>query len=338
MIRLGLLLSGGGTRCRRHLKDCQPQHDVFDFLRSDRRLGPLCAKLEAIADQKVEDVLNEVRHQGWQWIVPGHQEYPDLLVETADPPLGLFVRGRLDSGPRVAVVGSRKATPYGREVTRLFAADMARMGIVLVSGMARGIDKEAHQSVMAHGGRTIAVWGSGPDRIYPAEHRGLAEKIASNGALITEYPPGTPPRKHHFPERNRLVAGLSQAVVVVEAAVRSGALVTARLALEEGRDVLAVPGSILSEMSVGPNALIRMGARPLLTARDIGEVVGIEPLERDETSTEGETTLLGRMEVLTVDEIAARSDSDLPLVLNQLLELELAGHVEQMPDGRYRRC
>jgi len=337
-IRLALLLAGGGARCRRHLSDCEMERDVLEFLKTDHRLKRLCTKVSEMDDQEVDRILDQVREQGWRWIVPADKEYPELLTETADPPLGLFVRGRLDENPRVAVVGSRKATSYGREVTRLFAADMARMGIVLVSGMARGIDQEAHQSVITHGGRTFAVWGAGPDRIYPAEHRDLAEKIAANGALITEYPPGTPPRKHHFPERNRLIAGLSSAVVVVEAAVRSGALVTARLAIEEGRDVLAVPGSILSEMSVGPNALIRMGARPLLTARDIAEVIGIDPQEPGDAPVEDETALLGRLEVLTVDEITARSDLDLPLVLSRLLELELAGDVEQMPDGRYRRC
>ncbi len=336
-IRLALLLAGGGARCRRRLKEYDAEHGILEFLKADHQLRSLCEKVSSLPDRSIDGVFEQVKEQGWRWVVPADKEYPELLEETTDPPLGLFVRGSLESGPAVAVVGSRKATPYGREVTRLFASDMARMGIILVSGMARGIDQEAHQSVIAHGGRTFAVWGAGPDRIYPAEHRGLAEKIAANGALITEYPPGTPPLKHHFPERNRLIAGLSRAVVVVEAAVRSGALVTARLAIEEGRDVLAVPGSILSEMSVGPNALIRMGARPLLTARDIGETIGLEHQESSGSSDDEEIDLIARLELMTVDEIAARSGLELPLVLNQLLELELAGHVEQMPDGRYRR-
>ena len=168
----------------------------------------------------------------------------------SDPPLGLFVRGQLTDKPAVTIVGSRKASPYGRQVARLLGEELGRAGVVVVSGMARGVDKAAHEGALAVGGSSWAVWGTGPDRVYPPEHGALAEELATCGALLTEYPPGTPPRRHHFPERNRILAGVARAVVVVEAAARSGALVTARLGLEEGREVLAVPGNIFSELSV----------------------------------------------------------------------------------------
>jgi DNA processing protein len=174
--------------------------------------------------------------------------------------------------------------------------------------------------------------------VYPAEHRDLAERLAASGALLTEYPPGTPPRRHHFPERNRILAGVASAVVVVEAAARSGALVTARLALEEGREVLAVPGNIFSELSVGPNTLLRVGARPLLTPRDLFDTVGESPLQGVNAGTEsGLLKFVPPAEALTADEIAARSGAPVGEVLAELLRLELSGHLRRESDGRYLR-
>ncbi len=164
-------------------------------------------------------------------------------------------------------MGARRATAYGREVAEYLGRELAAAGVAVVSGMARGVDAAAHRGALAGGGRTVAVWGAGPDRVYPPEHAELAEEIAAPGCLLTEYPPGAPPLAHHFPERNRLIAGLAEAVVVVEADERSGALITARLALDEGREVLAVPGSVFSRLSAGPNGLLRAGAAPVLSRR-----------------------------------------------------------------------
>jgi DNA processing protein len=204
--------------------------------------------------------------------------------------------------------------------------------------MARGVDEAAHRGALVHGGRSWAVWGTGPDLVYPAEHRRLAEELAVRGALITEYPPGTPPRRHHFPERNRILAGLARVVVVVEAAARSGALITARLASEEGREVMAVPGNIFSELSVGPNTLLRVGARPLLTPRDLFDAIGHPP--PGERESEPEPPALGVIdggEALSVDEIAERVGLPVAEVLSDLLSLELAGEIARRADGRFAR-
>jgi DNA processing protein len=302
---------------------------------------PSSLKEEAarMMDDAVPELLTHVEQNGWRWLVPGDDDYPGLLHHVSDPPLGLFVRGELGDGPYVAVVGSRRATAYGRQVSRVLAEELARAGVVVVSGMARGVDASAHEGAVAGGGSTWAVWGTGPDRIYPPEHDGLATSIASHGALITEYPPGTPPRRQNFPERNRLLAGLSNAVVVVEAAARSGALITARLALDEGREVLAVPGSILSKLSVGPNTLLRLGARPLLTPSDVFEVIGHQPPDTGSENVEPHPLLrhLPAGESVTADELVRRSGLEVTEVHAALLELELGGVVERLPDGRYQQ-
>jgi DNA processing protein len=205
--------------------------------------------------------------------------------------------------------------------------------------MARGVDASAHEGALAVPGVTWAVWGTGPDRVYPPEHGRLAEQIADSGALLTEYLPGTPPRRHHFPERNRLLAGMANAVVVVEAAARSGALITARLAVDEGREVFAVPGSIFSDLSIGPNALIRMGARPLLGPRELLDVVGgRRPVDRARSVDPSGSEVLKHLqpgEALSIDEWASRAQLTVHDLLQQLLELELAGLVERGPDGSY---
>jgi DNA processing protein len=293
-----------------------------------------------LLDDEVPRVLGWAKREGWRWLVPGDAAYPEWLCHIADPPLGLFVRGELRRGPVVAIVGSRKATTYGRQVARVLAEELARAGVIVASGMARGVDGAAHEGALAAGGHTWAVWGTGPDRVYPAEHRELAAAIAKQGAVITEYLPGTPPLKHHFPERNRVLAGLAQAVVVVEGAARSGALITARLALDEGREVLAVPGSILSESSVGPNTLLRLGSRPMLTPRDVLDAIGVAVGRTPETPSKTHP-LLRHMppgEAITADELLARSGLGVSEIQTALLELELDGAVERRADGSYQCC
>lgn len=209
--------------------------------------------------------------------------YPVLLRELYDPPIGLYARGDLQSArsPTVAVVGSRKATPYGRTATNALVRPLAARGLTVVSGLAYGVDAEAHRATLAVHGHTIAVLGSGIDdaSLYPRAHRGLAaEIVGEGGALVSEFPPGTGARAEFFPQRNRIIAGLSRAVIIVEAAAGSGALITARLALAENREVFAVPGPITSPLSEGTNRLLREGAAPALSADDILEALALEEM------------------------------------------------------------
>ncbi len=337
--RLALLLAGGGVRCRRLVAAARAEGRLLVELRAAGAPAALLSTARDLVERHVPSLLERVSRGGWRWITPDSPEFPSLLLETADPPLGLFARGRLGPGPRVAVVGSRRATAYGRQVARLLGSELARSGVVVVSGMARGVDAAAHEGALEGGGATWAVWGTGPDRIYPPEHGRLAESIADRGALLTEYPPGTPPRRHHFPERNRLLAGVAHAVVVVEAGARSGALVTARLAVDEGREVFAVPGSILSDQSVGPNALLRLGARPLLGPGELLRALGVEEAGARPPPVEpGGGPVLGALdpgEAVSADELAARCRIPVHEVLRVLLELEIGGRVERQPDGRF---
>lgn len=339
--RLALLLAGGGAPCRRLLAAADRGAAPLAALAATDKASALVVAARRALPGRVPAVLERVERAGWRWLTPEDAEYPALLGEIADPPLGLFVRGELAPAPRVAVVGSRRATPYGRQVARALGEELAAAGVVVVSGMARGVDAAAHRGALdARGGSTWAVWGTGPDRIYPPEHGGLAEDIAARGALLTEYLPGTPPRRHHFPERNRVLAGLAEAVVVVEAAARSGALVTARLAVDEGREVFAVPGPIFSELSLGPNTLLRLGARPLLVPGDVLQALGLEPGARVRSLTRPASRLerhLSPGEALAPDELAARAGMSMAEVLAGLLELEVAAVVERGADGRYTR-
>ncbi len=277
---------------------------------------------------------------GWRWVSCGDPAFPAGLAALSDPPLGVFCRGTWSEGPAVALVGSRHASAYGREVAEYLGGELARAGVCVVSGMARGVDAAAHRGALAAGGHTVAVWGSGPDRVYPREHAELAREIAEHGCLLTEYPPGSPPLAHHFPERNRLIAGLAQVVVVVEADERSGALITARLALDEGRDVMAVPGSVFSRLSTGPNGLIRAGAAPVLGADDVLQALGLagSPSRPTEGAADGLLAFIPRGGSVTPDAIAAAAGRPIAEVLDLLLRLELAGAVVREADGSYRRA
>jgi DNA processing protein len=299
--------------------------------------GPDADRVRAAMD-RVSAVTADLDRLGWSFITSEETGFPPRLAAIADPPLGVFVRGSLPGEHAVAVVGARRATAYGREVAEYLGREIARAGVAVVSGMARGVDAAAHRGALAGGGVTVAVWGGGPDRVYPGEHESLADEIAASGCLVTEYPLGCPPRAHHFPERNRIIAGLCEAVVVVEADERSGALITARLALEEGREVMAVPGSVFSRLSAGPNGLLRAGAAPVLTADDVLSVLGLPP--QGATVAEEEPALMALIragEALTVDRLAAASGQPIAQILEDLLALELAGRVVRQADGSYRR-
>jgi DNA processing protein len=273
----------------------------------------------------------------------GRPGYPPLLAELHDPPARLYLRGGpvdILARPAVAIVGARSCSTYGAQVTRELARELAGVGVVVVSGLARGIDGEAHRGALAAGGLTVAVLGCGIDRDYPRAHAELARRISESGLIVSEYPPGVEPSPWRFPARNRIVAGLAAATVVVEARRRSGALITADFALELGRDVFAVPGEITSGLSEGTNDLIRQGAAPLLAAADVLEAMGVEPAPSvlpatlsPEAAAVSDVLDAG---ALTLDEISRTTGVGAAEVAVALTELELAGLVAQA-DGRYRR-
>ena len=267
--------------------------------------------------------------------------YPPLLAELHDPPERLHVRGgeiELLTQPAVAVVGARSCSPYGREVARSLARELAAARLVVISGLARGIDGEAHRGALDAGGPTLAVLGCGIDRDYPRAHADLARRIAESGAIVSEYPPGVEPAPWRFPARNRIIAGLALATVVVEARERSGALITADFALELGRDVFAVPGEITSTLSSGTNGLIRQGAAPLLSSADVFEGLGIEfaPPQRPLVSPPAGAVLDLVVETpRSADELVRVAGLPSSEISAALVELELAGLVS-MSDGVYR--
>jgi DNA processing protein len=271
------------------------------------------------------------------------RELPGLLAAIHDPPRVLYLRGEgepsLLDAPTVAVVGARACSSYGRSVARALARELAGAGVVVISGMARGIDGEAHRGALDTGGTTVAVLGCGVDRDYPAAHAELARRICERGLVVSEYEPGIEPAPWRFPARNRIIAGLSRATVVVEARERSGALITADFALEEGREVLAVPGEITSALSAGTNALLRLGATPVTCAGDVLESLGVEPAATADPAPLGSdaASLLERLRdcALTADELLRTSAIAPAAASAALIELELAGAVA-LEDGVYR--
>jgi DNA processing protein len=266
--------------------------------------------------------------------------YPPLLAQLHDPPPCLHVRGAVDilSGPAVAIVGARSCSSYGAQVAREVARQVALAGVVVVSGMARGVDGEAHRGALESGGRTVAVLGCGIDRDYPRSHADLARRIREHGAVASEYPPGVEPAPWRFPARNRIIAGLSLATVVVEARERSGALITADFSMELGRDVFAVPGEITSALSAGTNDLLRQGAAPLLSARDVLFALGLEPETKalpPVSEAAGAVLAVLVDGARDADEIGRLAELGGADVSTALVELELAGLVAGA-EGVYR--
>ena len=268
--------------------------------------------------------------------------YPPLLGELHDPPPGLFARGSAEleflRRRSVAIVGARACSSYGSHVARLLARELAAAGLVVVSGLARGVDGEAHRGALESGGLTVAVLGCGVDRDYPAAHAQLAARICERGLVVSEYAPGVEPAPWRFPARNRVIAGLAVATVVVEARERSGALITADFALEAGREVFAVPGEITSALSSGTNALLRLGATPLTAAADLLEALGVAPPRTaiPDVGPVAARVLAALSESAGgVDELVRRTELDAARVATALAELELGGAVAEA-DGLYR--
>jgi len=272
--------------------------------------------------------------------------YPLRLCRLSDAPPVLLVQGRAElvAARSVAIVGARAATAYGRRIAFEIAAELARAGVVVVSGLARGIDAQAHLGALQARGPTLAVQARGPDGVYPAAHRALAQRIRSSGALISEFPPGVPPLPAHFPLRNRIISALSLAVVVVEARVRSGSLVTARHALDQGVDVLAVPGPIDAPTSAGPNALLRDGAGAVLEPADVLAAIGVVAAAPEPASSPAAVGGRAREVIAALcdrtasrDELAVRLGCQPEELALALAELELAGAIGLERDGRFRR-
>ena len=281
----------------------------------------------------------------------GHPAWPPALLQTADPPLLLYVQGDVTmlSRPALAIVGSRNPTAQGRDNARNFAKALGELGYVIVSGLARGIDGAAHQGALEASSGTVAVVGTGLDQVYPPSHQELAQRIAHNGALVSEFAPGTPGLPEHFPLRNRIIAGLTQGTLVVEAALQSGSLITARLALEGGREVFAIPGSIHSPQSKGCHRLIKQGAKLVESAADIVEELGgtrrraAAPAPELEAVPDNANPRFGALlqalghEPVTLDALMARTGCSPAELSALLLELELLGEAARLPGGLYQR-
>ena len=270
--------------------------------------------------------------------------YPPLLNCTSDPPPVLWARGRIGllQDPAVAIVGSRAATAYALSVAFRLGGELAMRGIVVASGLARGVDSAAHRGALGVGGLTAAVLGSGLDRVYPSEHENLAQSIAETGVVLSELGPGAPPLPENFPLRNRIISGISLAVVVVEASEKSGSLITARCAMEQGRDVMAVPGSVLNGRNRGSHSLLKDGAKVVETADDILEELGWPGAIASGRTSKllSDDPLLARMEpgeVYGLDALVEATAMAASKLLPRLMELELQGQVKSAPGGRFVR-
>ncbi|MBC7955798.1 MAG: DNA-protecting protein DprA [Cytophagales bacterium] len=301
----------------------------------------------ALVDSTVQWLASAAPDAPRQVLTLGDPGYPTLLLETADPPLLLYLQGdsALLGTPSLAVVGSRNPTPQGKENARSFSSHLSQAGLTIVSGLALGIDGAAHEGALSGSGRTVAVIGTGLDSMYPRRHLELARRISSEALIISEYSLGTPPLPPNFPMRNRIIAGLTRGTLVVEAALQSGSLITARLASEAGRDVFAIPGSIHSPQSRGCHALIKQGAKLVDSAQDVLEelswkVAGAPALEQpDPTAGENVDPLLVVMgfDPVNLDALIARTGWPAQLLNTRLLELELAGDVARLPGQLFQR-
>ena len=313
--------------------------DTVALLASDAHLDASCESVVSRAHR----LLERAAGAGVEAVPFTDPAYPSLLGRLADAPAVLWVRGHAAvlRPTAVAIVGSRAATAGGLYAGRRLAEDLAAAGVVIVSGLARGIDAAAHEGALLTG-NTVAVLGSGVDVIYPAEHAALAKRVAGAGAVVSEFAPGTAPRQHHFPLRNRIISGLSVAVIVVEAAERSGALITARTALDQGRDVMAVPGPVAGGRNRGAHGLIRDGALLVETADDVLAALGGWPGHgrHPDAAVEPQDAVLQELapgEVVELDALALRMGLDGPTVMARVSRLEVEGWVQRVPGGRILR-
>ncbi len=341
----------GRETARKLLAACGSAQGVFDTAIAARRqlIGAAVATALDAEPSELPALIAATRdwlagHAHRRIVTLGEAAYPANLLNTADPPLLLYVQGRVElmQQPSVAIVGSRNPTPQGSDNARQFARHLSQAGITVVSGLALGIDGAAHEGALDGAGSTIAVVGTGLDRIYPARHRELTHRIAEHGLLLSEFALGTPPLRENFPQRNRLIAGLAQGTLVVEAALPSGSLSTARSASEAGREVFAIPGSIHSPQSRGCHWLIKQGAKLVDAAQDIldelriGERAAVSSSSVTEPPADPLLDALGH-EPTTLDALLARTGESAATLQARLMELELDGRVARLPGGLYQR-
>lgn len=340
LISLSLLPSWCWIHAAERLRAGQAASAVLDQLLAER--WGTEPDRRASLKQRASSAIERARAGGFEAVGWSDAAYPAALATITDPPPVLWVRGVVAAlhGRAVAIVGARAASPYALSVAEQLGSDLAARGVVVVSGLARGVDSAAHRGALAARGTTVAVLGSGVDVIYPAEHAPLARDIAADGAVISEFVPGTPPLPVYFPLRNRIISGLSRAVVVIEAGEKSGSLITARCALEQGRDVLAVPGNVLTGRNRGAHALLRDGAKIVESADDILEELGM-PTRPSRTGAQSPAdpvlACLTPGEPSDLDQIAERTGLSTARLLPRLFELELQGSVERVGGGRFVR-
>lgn len=308
-----------------------PQNTVEKFLLTRPKLNP-------------EKYLDEIQKAGLKWKTIFDEDYPSLLKQIYDPPVLFYYRGEFESKDQkaVAVVGTRKITGYGKLVTEKFTAALVAAGLTIVSGLARGVDSIAHQAALKNNGRTIAVLGGGLNKIFPPENENLSREIAQGrGVIMSEFPPAYPAVAGNFPARNRLISGLSQAILVTEAAIDSGSLITARLALEQGREVFAVPGPVTSELSRGPVDLIREGARIIFEPAEILEELGFTggvktPVAMaDLTEVEQQILKILQNDQKHIDEICQQLKMPVAGISGALLKMEIKGLIRNLGAGIY---
>jgi DNA processing protein len=354
-VRLSLVPGVGGKALRRLLAACGGPQEVLAAPRG--LLARIAGEAAAACLQAGPDPAQLEATLAWAQ-APDHHllalddtRYPSQLLHLPDAPLLLYVKGSAEllARPALAIVGSRNPTPQGLVNAEAFAKALSDAGLTIVSGLALGIDAAAHRGGLAGASRSVAVTGTGLDRVYPARHRDLALALAEQGALVSEFPLGTPPRAENFPRRNRLLSGLTRGCLVVEAALHSGSLITARLAAEQGREVFAIPGSIHSPLSKGCHALIKEGAKLVETAQDILEELGLAvatlgsspdlPSEAQAFDQAEASSLLAHLgfDPVDLDTLAQRSGRLPQELLAELVTLELEGRVTSLPGGRYQR-
>lgn len=355
-VALNLVLAENLGAARRIIQHFASAEDVFNASRKDLiALGVERKIAEALVSPKVlERASQEIKRlekRGYTVLSIRDEQYPAFLRETFDPPLVLYCAGHAEilNEPAVSIVGARKPTPYGRAVAEKIAEDVASRGLVVVSGLARGIDSMAHWGALKNG-KTVAVLGSGLENIYPKENKNLFHKITESGAVVSEFPLTSPPLGFHFPQRNRIISGLSLAVIVVEATIKSGSLISARLALEQNRDVMAVPGPATSDLSRGANWLIKKGAKLVESWEDVAEELPSpireevfskkEKKEKRPALSPEEEEMLGFLHTdatVHIDDLVEKSELSVSEVLFLLLQLEIKGMVAQSPGKYFQR-
>lgn len=327
--------------------------DVF-FAKDLERTAQLSAQAAKVFKrsnslQYIEELLENMESRGIAYFSREHERFPALLKEISDPPMGIFCMGTLpsDNTHKVAVIGSRKCSEYGLLAARLLAKPLAQAGIVIVSGMARGVDSMAHRGALQGGGKTIAVLGCGVDICYPAENKSLRDEILNSGCIVSEYSPGTSPTPSYFPARNRIISGLSRGVIVAEAGKKSGTLITVDQAMEQGREVFAVPGNISSKLSEGTNQLIRDGAIPVSDYTDILYTLGISTDNDSDSapSQKNSNVIIAtdekqvydslNFEPVSIDMLMEITNLDLGRVHFICAQLEIKGLARKLPGSRY---